>query len=250
MSHDLHLNVQRSDGSFTPAGADQPISPGALQHLPDTTQQQQGGERVGTVEYISSKLQQSAHPWIIIFHILFKASALFMYIFGGWFLGPKGSLEHGARFISVTVVIILLLAADFWVVKNITGRLLVGLRWWNKVENDKTTWIFESAEQQVVNSFDRSVFWTVLYATPVIWSALFILGLLKFQLSWLLIVCIALALSLANTYGYYKCSTDQKARFQQMMQQGAQQGALTMMRSNMLSALTGQNVGGGSSTYV
>ena len=39
----------------------------------------------------------------------------------------------------------LLLAADFWTVKNITGRLLVGLRWWNKVNEDGSTeWIFES----------------------------------------------------------------------------------------------------------
>lgn len=26
-----------------------------------------------------------------------------------------------------------LLAFDFWTVKNVSGRLLVGLRWWNKV---------------------------------------------------------------------------------------------------------------------
>jgi hypothetical protein len=32
-----------------------------------------------------------------------------------------------ATFILVTV----LGAVDFWVVKNVTGRLLVGLRWWS-----------------------------------------------------------------------------------------------------------------------
>ena len=43
------------------------------------------------------------------------------------------------------LTVILLLAFDFWTVKNITGRLLVGLRWWNKVEEDGTsTWMFES----------------------------------------------------------------------------------------------------------
>ena len=254
MSFDLQLNVQNPDGSFA-SSADRPLPSGALQHLPENASAApQGEEKVGAVEYLSNKLAQSSHPSVIIFHILFKAAALFLYIFGGWFLGGPGAYENGARFISLTVVIILLLAADFWVVKNITGRLLVGLRWWNKVENDKTTWIFESAEQQAVNAFDRSVFWTVLYATPCVWGALFVLGLLKFQVKWLLIVSMALALSIANTYGYYKCSTDQKARFQQMMQQGAQQGAVAMMRGNMLSLLTGQNVGNSnsapSSTYV
>ena len=44
----------------------------------------------------------------------------------------------------------LLLAADFWTVKNITGRLLVGLRWWNKVNEDGTSeWVFES--RKVIN---------------------------------------------------------------------------------------------------
>jgi hypothetical protein len=30
-------------------------------------------------------------------------------------------------------MVTLLLAFDFWTVKNVTGRLLVGLRWWNEV---------------------------------------------------------------------------------------------------------------------
>ncbi len=43
-----------------------------------------------------------------------------------------------SNFIFVAVVTILLLAADFWTVKNVTGRLLVGLRWWNYVKEVKT----------------------------------------------------------------------------------------------------------------
>ena len=49
------------------------------------------------------------------------------------------------HFIELFLTIILLLAFDFWTVKNVTGRLLVGLRWWNKVEEDGTSsWQFES----------------------------------------------------------------------------------------------------------
>lgn len=134
----------------------------------------------------------------------------------------------------------LTLCRDFWVVKNVTGRLLVGLRWWNKVENDTTTWIFESAEDKAVNKFDRSVFWTTLYGTPLVWAGLFVFAIMRFHVTWLMIVVIALALNGANVYGYYKCSTDQKAKFQQMMQQGAQQGAMAMMQNNMIGILTGQ----------
>jgi hypothetical protein len=42
-------------------------------------------------------------------------------------------------------VIVVLLSIDFWTVKNISGRLLVGLRWWNYVDEDgESRWIYES----------------------------------------------------------------------------------------------------------
>lgn len=50
------------------------------------------------------------------------------------------------NFTLVFVVTILLLAFDFWTVKNVSGRLLVGLRWWNEIQEDGTNkWVFESA---------------------------------------------------------------------------------------------------------
>lgn len=230
-SHDLQFEVQNGDGRPLERGV-----VGEMDHLPSTASSQ-ANKQGGSLEYIGEKLKQSSHPVVIIFHILFKAAALFLYIFGGWIVGKN----HGARFISLTVACILLLAADFWVVKNVTGRLLVGLRWWNKVKEDETEWIFESAEDKAINKFDRTVFWTVLYVTPLVWAGLFVLGLLKFNVNWLLIVVMALSLNLANVYGYYKCSKEQAAQFQQMMQAGAQQGAMAVVRSNMLSVLTGTN---------
>lgn len=45
----------------------------------------------------------------------------------------------------VFVLCVILLAFDFWTVKNVTGRLLVGLRWESHVREDGTSeWIFES----------------------------------------------------------------------------------------------------------
>jgi Eukaryotic protein of unknown function (DUF846) len=269
MSHDLHFNVQNGDGTPTEAPR-----AGELDHLPNTSTGMMDSTAGGgaadssdgpsSLEYIQEKLSQSAHPTVVIFHILFKAIALFLYIFGGWFL-PSGSNARsgGGHFITLSVAIILMLAFDFWTVKNVTGRLLVGLRWWNKVDNDSTTWIFESAEDQQninnnnnnhgmqpltnqngkeilpYNKFDRSVFWTVLYATPVAWGVMMFFALLKFQFHWLLIDGMALAMGGANVYGYYRCSREQKDRFQQMMTSTAQQGAMAMMRSNVLSVLTG-----------
>ena len=70
------------------------------------------------------------------FHVFFKASAITLYV-----------LAFGLfnNFIVGFVTCVLLLAFDFWTVKNVTGRLLVGLRWWNEVREDgSNVWIFES----------------------------------------------------------------------------------------------------------
>lgn len=48
-------------------------------------------------------------------------------------------------FVTSFVIIIILLSMDFWTVKNITGRLLAGLRYWNYVDDTGNNhWIFES----------------------------------------------------------------------------------------------------------
>lgn len=43
----------------------------------------------------------------------------------------------------------LLLAADFYYLKNIAGRRLVGLRWWNEVDTASggSHWVFESQDR-------------------------------------------------------------------------------------------------------
>lgn len=48
----------------------------------------------------------------------------------------------------IFIIVILLLATDFYYCKNIAGRRLVGLRWWNETsgENGETVWVFESPE--------------------------------------------------------------------------------------------------------
>lgn len=253
MSHDLQFSIEGEgegdmDMSFASPGVHSTAN--ASTANASTTNASTANSQVSS----SLSLQNSSHPVVCVFHCLFKLLAMLLYIFGGWF----ASDNHGeAHFITVTVICILLMAADFWVVKNITGRLLVGLRWWNQVDGDSTRWIFESADEKASNKFDQSFFWTVLYITPILWMCLFIVGLLKLQLGWLMTVFMGGSLSAANVYGYYKCSSDQKAKFTLMVQQGAQQGALAAMRSNLFGMLVGTMTtptqpvsGGGTQTYV
>ncbi|TFJ88077.1 hypothetical protein NSK_000431 [Nannochloropsis salina CCMP1776] len=186
-------------------------------------------------------IKQSRHPVAAAFHFVFKALAIFFYLFGGFF---------SSNFVFICVVCILLLAFDFWTVKNVTGRLLVGLRWWNNVRDDGSNeWVFESVENPgEIHPADARLFWTGLYVTPIVWSVFFLVALLKFSVQWLVIVFVALVLSGANIVGYYKCSNDQKKKVQNVVQGAAFKTAFGLGTSavqSFISSTFGQQQQGG-----
>eukprot|EP00878_Enallax_costatus_P034280 GHUV01037999.1.p1 GENE.GHUV01037999.1~~GHUV01037999.1.p1 ORF type:complete len:145 (+),score=34.70 GHUV01037999.1:354-788(+) len=77
------------------------------------------------------------HPVAFIFHFAFKVAAMVFYMLCESF--------NKNQFVLNFVVCIVLLAMDFWTVKNVTGRLLVGLRWWNEGNGESgDAWRFES----------------------------------------------------------------------------------------------------------
>lgn len=92
----------------------------------------------------------------------------------------------------VFIITILLLAADFYYLKNIAGRRLVGLRWWNEVDpqTGDSKWVFESSEPgtKVINATDSRFFWLANYVQPLLWVALAILALVRFMFIWLPLV--------------------------------------------------------------
>ena len=100
------------------------------------------------------------------------------------------------NFILIFIITILLLAADFYYLKNIAGRRLVGLRWWNEVnaQSGESHWVFESAPQpnepggKIVNPTDKRFFWLALYAQPALWVVLAIVALLRTKFVWLTLV--------------------------------------------------------------
>ena len=70
-----------------------------------------------------------------------KASALAFYILFSLFV---------KSFVIIFVITVLLAALDFWVVKNVSGRILVGLRWWNEIDDDgNSVWKFECLDGEV-----------------------------------------------------------------------------------------------------
>lgn len=92
----------------------------------------------------------------------------------------------------IFIVTIILLATDFYYLKNIAGRRLVGLRWWNEVdpESGDSHWVFESSDPTTksINATDSRFFWLALYAQPLLWVGLAIVAIVKFELFWLILV--------------------------------------------------------------
>ena len=62
---------------------------------------------------------------VMLAHVLFKAAALASYLFANML---------GVGYVLTFVLVTVLSALDFWTVKNVSGRLLVGLRWWNHID--------------------------------------------------------------------------------------------------------------------
>ncbi|XP_046653690.1 uncharacterized Golgi apparatus membrane protein-like protein CG5021 [Daphnia pulicaria] len=144
--------------------------------------------------------KQFRHPYVVFFHFGFRVAALLVYLFCGWF---------SDGFVTSFVFTVILLSLDFWTVKNITGRILVGLRWWSYVDGEgKSHWVYEARKEgdvRKVHAAESRVFWIGLIVFPLVWSILFILAIFRFSFRWLVLDCIALSLNGANVYGYLRC---------------------------------------------
>uniref|UniRef100_A0A3Q3WDM3 Golgi apparatus membrane protein TVP23 homolog n=1 Tax=Mola mola TaxID=94237 RepID=A0A3Q3WDM3_MOLML len=145
------------------------------------------------------------HPVASFFHLFFRVSAVLTYLLCEFF---------SRSFIACMVTIILLLSCDFWTVKNITGRLMVGLRWWNQVDEDGCSrWVFEarkgSGKQQASDSESR-IFWLGLIVCPVLWVILAFSTLFSFKIKWVPVVIMGVVLQGANLYGYVRCKVGSK----------------------------------------
>jgi len=142
------------------------------------------------------------------------------------------------QFVTNFVVCIVLLAMDFWTVKNVTGRLLVGLRWWNEgTSENQDSWRFESlAEgQRVINPYESKYFWIILICAPIAWALLSLTALLGLEWGYLIIPIIGVVLGSSNLIGYFKCSKDAKKQLQSMTANMATT-AMTHAMTNRLQA--------------
>jgi len=148
------------------------------------------------------------HPVAVFFHIAFKVAALVCY---------EALEKLTGSFVITFIVVVVLSAADFWTTKNVTGRLLVGLRWWNEVKEDGSDhWIFESLEDRSrIITREVWIFWGALIIGPIIWFFLAfgaIFSILSFSPQWLVVCVIVQILYGANAIGFFKCARDSKSK--------------------------------------
>lgn len=125
-----------------------------------------------------SDLMIFRQPVVAFFHVVFRTAAIIVYILCGLF---------GAGFITSFVTVVVLLALDFWTVKNITGRKMVGLRWTNFVDDSgHSYWIFEGRKGIRAGGRppERRIFWSGLIISPVVWLLLFFSTFFTLRFQW------------------------------------------------------------------
>ncbi|KAB2017283.1 hypothetical protein ES319_D08G151800v1 [Gossypium barbadense] len=99
-------------------------------------------------------------------------------------------------FVIIFVITVVLAALDFWVVKNVSGRILVGLRWWNEInEQGESIWRFECLDHEAVA-----------------WTIFGIFSLVRLEVDYLLVVGVCLSLAIANIIGFTKCRKGMRFR--------------------------------------
>ncbi|KAM5535402.1 hypothetical protein V8D89_010924 [Ganoderma adspersum] len=155
---------------------------------------------------IAGILRQSAHPAVLFFLYLFRTVAITVYILSGFFI---------SNYVLSSVIVVVLLAMDFWNCRNVAGRRLVGLRYWNQVDDDgESYWVFESRDpSRPANPIDSRMFWIAVYTFPLLWLALLIVSILKFNLSFMPIVTLALVFNVTNAIGFTYADRDAKQKW-------------------------------------
>ncbi|CED84897.1 golgi apparatus membrane protein tvp23 [Phaffia rhodozyma] len=189
-----------------------------------------GSEGNNGDEGIVGMIKRSSHPMALLSLYFFRSAAITVYVLCGLFTD---------NYVLSIVLVVVLLSMDFWVTRNVAGRTLVGLRYWNQVDEDgESSWVFESRDPSVAsNAVDSKLFWTALYVYPVGWAVLFFVSLLKFSVSFLPIVALALVFNLSNVLGFTYADRDAKARWANSVSGG-------MGDMFGMSGLGGQVVGG------
>ena len=88
---------------------------------------------------------------------------------------------------TLTVIIVILLDAfDFWTVKNITGRLLLGFRWSAEYnEKGESVMKYETHDKKYsANPVDSAFFWASQIGFAVFWIVMIVIKVITLSFLW------------------------------------------------------------------
>ena len=109
------------------------------------------------------------------------------------------------------VIVLLMHTMDFYVVKNFSGRYLVGLRWWSVISADglSNTFRFEKTNHpEKVTKADSRIFWSFQVLNTVIWLLFVVFCVFGLRLIWLFVTIVGCSLSAYNLYAYIQAAKD------------------------------------------
>lgn len=159
-------------------------------------------------------LKKAAHPGIILLTLIFKGIPVASYLVLFFIFGNSMMLSLFLVYITASM--------DYWFVKNISGRILVGLRWYRKIEdNGDEEVIYEHKRDEALNNpADSKFFWGLQYLQTAIWGVLFAWNCITFDINDLMVVAVPFVLSAINLYYYINCSSEQKSKLSDMFSKG------------------------------
>jgi len=212
---------------LTPTNANTTAATGRLN--PDATPSDQEAG-------LAAIFRQSSHPLVLLCLYAFRLAAVATYLLCGFFT---------KNFVLSTVAVVVLLAMDFWNCRNVAGRRLVGLRYWNQVDDDgESYWVFESKDPtQPANPIDSKMFWTALYVFPVVWLVLLIFSVITFSISFLPIVVLALVFNITNAIGFTYADRDAKQRWASSVAMGGWNMGLGGLGGQIIGGVVKNSVG-------
>ena len=224
---DLGFNIDLSgspDQSNTSSQSKSTTVQISSKNIEEKQKNNKGNQQISSSDKIdfTNFLQHAKNPGIVFFTLFFKGLAMASFLLLGIF-GVSDAL--------IFIFVVILNSLDFWFVKNVSGRILVGLRWWNEVKEDGSeVWRFESSHEVKARSIDTTIFWMSLYIAPLFWGIFLFLELIGLKIMWFLACLIAFILTFSNTFGYYKCSGEQKNKIKGFLNNKTQEGFSKIMQ--------------------
>eukprot|EP01017_Pseudomicrothorax_dubius_P007108 TRINITY_DN12152_c0_g1_i4.p1 TRINITY_DN12152_c0_g1~~TRINITY_DN12152_c0_g1_i4.p1 ORF type:complete len:224 (-),score=36.91 TRINITY_DN12152_c0_g1_i4:85-756(-) len=160
-------------------------------------------------QYSEFDFTRAAHPFMCFFHFFFKAVGIIGYIVLPMLIDQ----------VLTFIVIVICSAVDFWFVKNISGRILVGLRWWSEFDEDgDEIWKFESHDFEFeVHPIDRHIFWWSQVISSGFWTIIAVVDILSMNVFRGASSIICAGLAVTNLWGYYKCSKEHQRKVRDFM---------------------------------